>query len=448
MSFPSLSNRTSWCLLTAMPCAMMLFFPGGGSAQLLDAAHVQVQSSVMRGFPPALENRVVKANAFTPQNLRWSLSHGRELAPTREINRSDKPMVLLQGQPLALDTVTFTVGQDDTTLGDYLQATVTDGFIVLHKGRVVYQRSFGGIGARQPHTWASMVKSVTGLLAAQFIVEGKLDPQARLAQYVPELAGTPFGDATVQQNLDMEVAVTYPDGVPPDLGLFAAAGLIPRREGMPEDIYAFLKVAQRPQDAQGARRFFYQNGSAEAIAWALRRISGQSWAALVSERVWSRFALDDAYVHVDVLGTEMSSGGLNCNLEDTARFAELIRREFARQERGDSFTQAVREIFRPRDNQALFAAGNLAVGRSGYSYGDYWYQINDGMGSMEANGRFGQRIYINPARQLVVVKLSSAPDVARRSTSAAGPGRTFDRAMDSPAAFNNMIAALLKAIPQ
>ena len=217
---------------------------------------------------------------------------------------------------------------------------------------------------------------------------------------------------------------------------------------MPEDIYSFLKVAQMPKEELTTRQFFYQNGSAEAVAWALRKIAGQSWAALVSERVWSRFAADESYVHVDVLGTEMSSGGLNCNLEDTARFAELMRREFIRQGRGDTLTQAVREIFRPRDNQALFAAGNLAVGRSGYSYGDYWYHTNDGMGSIEANGRFGQKIYINPARELVVVKLSSTPDLARRSTSAAGPGRAFDRAMESPAAFNNMVAALLKSLPR
>ncbi len=406
------------------------------------------ESPVMRGFPPPPEHRVTKANGFTPQNMRWSLTHGRELAPSRAIARADKPMPLIRGKALPIDRLAFPVGEGEATLQDYLEATATDGFIVLHKGRVVYERSFAGVSARQPHTWASMVKSVTGLLAAQFVAEGKLDPQARLAQYVPELAGTPFGEATVQQNLDMEVSVVYPEGVPPDLGLFAAAGLIPRREGMPEDIYAFLKAAQIPKDAPAARRFFYQNGSAEAVAWALRKIANQSWAELVSQRVWSRFAADDAYVTVDILGTEMSSGGLNVHLEDTARFAELVRREFARKDRGDSFTQAVRTIFRPHDNQALFAAGNLAAGRAGYSYRDYWYQPNDGMGSIEAFGRFGQRIYINPARQLVVVKLSSTPDLAPRSTSAAGPGRAYDRAMESPATFSAMVAALLKTLPR
>lgn len=433
--------------------AAALLLASAGAAGTLGAfaagpARPAAESPVMRGFPPPPEYRVTKANGFTPQNLRWSLTHGRELAPSRAIARSDKPLELRRAKALALDGLAFPVGQGEAKLLDYLEATSTDGFIVLHKGRVVYERSFAGVSARQPHTWASMVKSVTGLMAAQFVAEGKLDPQARLAQYVPELAGTPFGEATVQQNLDMEVPVVYPEGVPPDLGLFAAAGLIPRREGMPEDIYSFLKAAQIPKDAPAARQFFYQNGSAEAVAWALRKISNQNWAELVGQRVWSRFARDEAYVQVDILGTEMSSGGLNVHLEDTARFAEMIRREFARKGQGDSFTQAVRAVFKPNDNQALFAAGNMAAGRAGYAYRNYWYHVNDGMGSVEAFGRFGQRIYINPTRQVVVVKLSSTVDLAPRSTSAAGPGRVFDRAMESPAAFSAMVGSLLKTLPR
>ncbi len=403
---------------------------------------------VMQGFPPAPEFRVTKANAYNAQNLRWSLTHGRELAPSRFIGPSAKPLALPERKLPALEQLSFAVGAERATLAQYLEATATDGFIVLHKGRVVYERALSGVSPRQPHTWASMAKSITGLLAAQFIAEGRLDPQARLAQYVPELAGNPFGEATVQQNLDMEVAVAYPEGVPPDLGLFAAAGLIPLREGMPGDIYAFLKVAQSPKDADGARKYFYQNGSAEAVAWALRRIANQSWAELVHQRLWSRFGGDESYAHVDPLGTEMSSGGFYASLRDSARFAELVRREYARKDRGDSMTAAVREVFKPATNQALFAAGNLAAGRPGYGYRTYWYQANDGMGSIEAAGRFGQKIYINPTREVVVVKLSSTLDLAPRATTAAGAGRSFDRALESPAAFSSLMGAVLNALPK
>ena len=220
-----------------------LALAGAAGAQAAEPA----APPVMQGFPPAPEFRVTKANAYNAQNLRWSLTHGGELAPTRFIGPAAKPWALLERKLPALEQLSFAVGTERVTLAQYLEATATDGFIVLHKGRVVYERALSDVSPRQPHTWASMAKSITGLLAAQFIAEGRLDQQARIAQYVPELAGNPFGEATVQQNLDMEVAVAYPEGVPPDLGLFAAAGLIPLREGMPGDIYAILDVACHPR---------------------------------------------------------------------------------------------------------------------------------------------------------------------------------------------------------
>ena len=401
---------------------------------------------VMQGFPPVPELRVTPANAFKPPYLRWSMRHAREVSPTRGIGRAATPLALPAGAVLPLDQLAFSAGEQALTMASYLQQTSTDGLIVLHRGQVVYERYLEGFQPGQPHVWASMTKSVTGLIAAQLIAEGTLDPQRRLAQYVPELSGTPFGEATVQANLDMQVAVEYPPQMPPDLGLFAATGLIPRGEGMPGDIYSFLQHAQKAQSPAGKPLFFYQNGSPEALAWVLRRITGRNWAELVEQRLWSRFAESDAYVQVDPLGTEMASGGISCNLRDTARFAELVRRELAREVKGDSFNRAVRSTFQPGD-PAVFARGNLAPGRPGYAYRNYWFQKNDGDGSIEASGRFGQKIYINPRREVVIVKLSATADQARRATRAEGEAKASARVVDSPVAFNGMVGAVLAVLP-
>ncbi|AHL74383.1 6-aminohexanoate hydrolase [Stutzerimonas stutzeri] len=404
-------------------------------------------SEVMQGFPPAAEMRVNKTNAFQPPYLRWSMRHAREVSPTRNIPRAESPLPLQFGPRQGLGSLTFVAGDETLSLDAYLAQTVTDGLIVLHRGEIVFEQYLDQFDVRQPHIWASMTKSVTGLLAAQFIAEGKLDPQAKLADYVPELSGTPFGESTVRQNLDMQVAVTYPENVPPDLGLFAATGLIPRKPDMPADIYSFLQVSKIAEGSASQPLFFYQNGSPEALAWAMRRISGQNWSELVAERIWARFAQEDAYVQVDELGTEMASGGISSNLRDTARFAELVRRELGSDVADDSFNQAVRSLLDSGDAQ-LFAKGNLGPGRPGYAYRNYWLQKNDGDGSLEASGRFGQKIYINPKREVVIVKLSATPDLARRATSAEGPAKVASRAIDSPATFNNMVSAVLNAMPQ
>jgi len=418
------------------------------SSQALAASDTSdpIRLGVMQGFPPAADKRVTKQNAFEMPNLRWALRNARAITPTTDIRRAPSPLALPQGDSVELDRLHFTVGEQSLPLPDYLRATFTDGFIVLHRGKVVYERYLDSFAPEQAHIWASMTKSVTGLLAAGLIAEGKLSPDAKLSSYVPELAGTPFGEATLQQNLDMQVEAVYPAKVPPDIGLFAAAGIVPRQPDMPDNIYSFLQAATLPAQASATPVWYYQNGSPEAVAWAIRRVTGKSWSTLVSERIWSQFAEDDAYSQVDALGTEMASGGMSSTLRDAARFAEAIRLALHKPAASSPFAHAVHLALQPNDNQALIARSPKAKDRAGYAYRDYWYQKNDGDGSIEASGRFGQRIYINPKRELVIVKMSSAPDMAPRATSASAAPATSRQAADTTAAFNSMVGALLPAL--
>ncbi|WP_257993411.1 serine hydrolase domain-containing protein [Cupriavidus pauculus] len=419
--------------LRAMP-------PGSSLAGAAPHPAQDVDDSVMKGFPPPPDKQVVRGGGLRPPFMRWTLSHTRELAPTTGIRHAVQPLPLPGAPGSDLDAIALTVAGQRLRLDDYLRATHTDGFIALHRGAVVCERYFGDFHRHQPHIWASMTKSVTGLLAAMLIDEGRLDPQAPLCQYVPELKGNPFGDATVQRNLDMEVPVGYPPALPPDLGLFAAVGIVPRKDGAPDNIYDFLKIAHATGAASDAPVWYYQNGSAEAIAWALRRLTNQRWSQLVTDRLWSMLADDDAYASVDRVGTEMASGGLNSTLRDAARFAEAVRRAMHGDASGPMPPAAARIAFQPADNQSRFANGNLVSGRDGYGYRHYWFQCNDGDGSVEASGRFGQRIYINPRKELVVVKFSSSPDDAARPTSAADIRRS-----DHPARALEASAALIAA---
>jgi len=398
---------------------------GSAVAMSSPAAHAQAANpssdpvllGVMQGAPPPADKRVTKENSFQFPNLRWALRNTRLIAPTANIEHSLQPMPLPVGHAANLDHASFTIASESVTIAEYLQRTYTDGFLVVHQGKIVHERYFDSYAPRQPHAWASMTKSITGLIAALLIEESKLDPQAKLSSYVPELSDTPFGEATIQQNLDMEVPVSYPADLPPDLGLFGAVGLAPRREGAPDTIYDFLKVARQTPNESAGNMWYYQNGSTEAVAWAIRRVTGESWSALVSRYLWQKFAEDDGYVAVDRLGIEMTSGGMHSTLRDAARFGELVRAGAS----GGSppFSgAAIRLALKPATNHAKVAKGNQSVSLSKYSYHDYWYQLNDGDGSIRAGGRFGQSILINPKAELTIVKFSSAPDLRPRAVSA------------------------------
>lgn len=75
----------------------------------------------------------------------------------------------------------------------YRKALSLDGFIVLRDGKVVFERYYDAFGPRGTHNWASMSKSIVGVLALRLAKSGEVDLKAPLALYVPELADTPFG---------------------------------------------------------------------------------------------------------------------------------------------------------------------------------------------------------------------------------------------------------------
>src|SRR5690606_24371723 len=92
----------------------------------------------------------------------------------------------------------------------------------------------------------------------------------------------------------------------------------------PRSYYEFLQTVQ-PLGTHGAA-FGYRTANTDALGWVLARVSGQSVAELLSDRIWSRLGTEqDAYMTVDATGTPFAGGGLNLGLRDMARFGEMLR---------------------------------------------------------------------------------------------------------------------------
>ncbi|KAJ8136369.1 hypothetical protein OY671_010418, partial [Metschnikowia pulcherrima] len=127
-------------------------------------------------------------------------------------------------------------GREGTiTIGEASSEAFTDGILVLHRGRVVFERWFGVTGPETRHIAFSMTKSFVGTSAEMSIEEGQLDPAAPASDYVPESAGSGFADATVRQISDMTTAIDFSeDYADPSSGigaLSAASALTPRPAG-------------------------------------------------------------------------------------------------------------------------------------------------------------------------------------------------------------------------
>ena len=163
---------------------------------------------LMQGFPPAPDKRVMQpdSNFFSFPKMRWTVCHIRELMPTKQVSRGlGAPVPLEYALDDGIDAVTFTPmgGDKPMTWLEALDANYTDGMLVMHKGKVVYENYMGCLSEAGKHAAMSMTKSMTGLLAEILVAEGTLDDEALVSNIVPELAGSAFADATVRQVMDM-----------------------------------------------------------------------------------------------------------------------------------------------------------------------------------------------------------------------------------------------------
>jgi len=401
--------RSTFCAAALLIAATAHAQPQLPPPQATDPVALQI----MQGFPPAPDKTVRLANVLQYPNARWAFHHMRELGPTAAIWRGAGPASALPQAAHALGDVRWDDGKGGAqTLADWQRTTYTDALLVLHKGQVFYERYDAGMQPWQPHALWSLSKSLTGLLATQLIHEGRIDPAAPIARYLPELKDSAWGDATVQQTLDMTAGVQYDeDFAKPGSGIFQyliAGGLVhaPAAYPGPRNVLAYLPTVKKAGE-HGAG-FAYKTVDTEVIGWLLQRVTGQRLDQLLSERLWAPLgAGEDGYVWADGNGAQLASVGLGATARDLARLGEMLRQQGRFNGREVLAPAVVAELRKGADPEK-FKAANQPM-RAGYSYHNFWWIPHDKDGSFEAKGLNGQHLHVNPAAELVVVKLSSHP---------------------------------------
>ena len=374
----------------------------------------------MVGSPPPADKiiRFADGSFYTFPKFRWTFSNVRQLAATTSVSRGTAaPSPLPRAERSDLDSLTFTpLGKSEPmTWAQSLQANYTDGVLVLHKGRVVYERYLGALKPDGQHLAQSLTKSFFGTIGAMLVAEGKLDENAQVVQYVPELKDSAFADATIRQLLDMTTGLKYSENyADPKAEIWdhvRAGNVLPRPPGYqgPGTFYEFLQTVKK--EGEHGAGFAYKTVNSDALGWVIRRVTGKSVGQNLSERIWSKLGMEqDAYFTVDLVGNEFAGGGLNTGLRDLARFGEMMRSD-GRAGGQQIVPKAVVDDIRKGGNKDDFAKAGYAL-LPGWSYRDMWWVTHNEHGAYMARGVHGQSIYIDPKAEMVVARYGSHPFAA------------------------------------
>jgi CubicO group peptidase (beta-lactamase class C family) len=406
-------------ILTAGAASSALAQPSPLSAQESDP----VALGWMEGFPPPPERLITQpdANYFSFPKLRWSVCHLREFLPTEQISRGIGAPVPLDYLPprefanerQAIDALTFVPvhGAEAMTWEASLYANYTDGLLIIHEGRVVYERYFGCLEEDGKHAAMSMTKSLTGLLAEIMVVEGDLDDTLAVRDIIPEIGDSAFATATVREVMDMTTGVRFSEDYSDrdaDIWRYsAAASPFPKAESYqgPDGYWEYLQQV-KPDGEHGAE-FHYKTINSDMLGWVVSRVSGKAVTELASERLWRRMGAEqDAYQTVDGKGVPFAGGGLSAGLRDLGRLGLLmLNGGVINGER--LFPAQVVDRIRSGGDRSKFGNGFPTL--PGASYTSQWWILHNEHGAFAARGVHGQTIYVDPSAQMVLVRFASFP---------------------------------------
>lgn len=407
-------------LALAAALALCLPIAGGARQAILSPEESDpVRMGWMQGSPPPADKviRFEDGNFAQFPRSRWSFAHYRELLPTVGISRGSGPIAPL---PVALrpDVARLTfVPPGQSKPVSWVQAfddIYSDAFLVMHRGKIVYEKYNGVMNRDQPHILFSLTKSFYGTLAEMLIAEGKLDENATVARYLPELARSGFGDATIRQVLDMTTSLDYNEDAPdadtkmPRFTLSAGLHPLPPGYDGPRTTFELLKEVKKV-DAHG-QRFDYQSVDTQALGFIIARVTGKSAAKVLEERIWSRIGAEhDGGMLIDPAGMAFTAGGFNTTLRDLARFGEMIR--LGGRWNGQQIVPAsVIAKIRLGGSQQAFAKAIWDYDtRRGWSYKSQWWITHNANGAFMGIGLSGQALYIDPKAEMVVVRFMSNP---------------------------------------
>ncbi len=370
---------------------------------------------LMQGFPAAPKHRVTWSNWMLPPFSQWGFRNLARLRPTIDVPAGAGAAGLLKAAPAALDSLYF-----DSECGlsisvmDHLVASQTDAFLVMQGDTVLFERYFNGQCAADRHIMFSVTKSLIGTLGEQLVTQGVLKPELPAAYYVPELAGSAFGDATVRQLFDMAVGIDYsevyddPNSESSQYGYACGFQPAPAQYAQFESLYQYLPSLKKRGGHGGF--FHYVTATTEALAWVMERASGEACSQMLAS-IWGRLGCErDGYFMADPWGRNVAGAGFSATLRDMARFGRLL----ANDGRHDGL-----ELLSPETVDRIAAGADPAIYAQnaefsqwtpGASYRSQWYVFNDHSQALLAGGIHGQYLFVDKPSGVVIVKQSSLAD--------------------------------------
>ncbi|MCB0769478.1 MAG: serine hydrolase [Flavobacteriales bacterium] len=288
---------------------------------------------------------------------------------------------------------TVTYSDKEQPFDIFLEERKTVAFLIIHRDTLKYSRYFKGYDQAQVHTSFSMAKSVMSMLIGSAIADGFIsNVQQPVTDFVPELKKNGFDKVTLEHLLQMTSGLKFSESYVDPFGTAA-------KYYYGRTLYknmAHMKLKREPGE-----RFEYVSGNSQLLGLILERAlrakgDQRTITQYLSDRVWSPLGMEyDATWSIDRKqgGIEKTFCCINAPALDFAKLGSLYLHK------GNWKGQRlIPQEWVERSTRVDTTNGSAAR----YQY-QWW--LPSAEGDFMAQGILGQYVYVDPARELVIVRL-------------------------------------------
>lgn len=329
---------------------------------------------------------------FTPEERRVAFGHIDRLLPTRIVESGTDPYPLTE-RPRDFSRLTYELDGRTHGLDDFLAMPGAIGLLVVKDGAILFEHYAPGNDRDSRWISFSVTKSVTSLLIGAAIADGFIESvDEPVSHYLPRLRGTPYETATIRNVLNMASGVSWNEDYADSESDVARAG---GANGL--DLVQYL--AALPRNAEPGKAFNYNTGETNLAGEILRSAIGNNAATYLTHRIWQPFGMesDATWLTSGAGGGETGGCCISATLRDFARIGIFAMHD-----------GVLRDGTRVLPEGWMNESVRPSAGSEGYGY--LWWLSGDG--SFAAQGIFGQQIYIDPSRRLVIAAHGNAPTAA------------------------------------
>ncbi len=278
----------------------------------------------------------------------------------------------------------------------YMKDQRTAGLIILQDGKIRLEKY--GLDFSSDGRWTSfsVAKSITSTLVGVAIMDGFIkNVNDMVSAYIPDLKGSVYDHVTIKQLLTMTSGVKWNEdyGDPQsDVAKFNNH----KAEPCMDATVSYMRNLKR--EAAPGTKWVYKTGETNLIGVLVSSATKKNLSTYLSQKIWQPFGMEqDASWLLGDTDHEISGCCIQASTRDFARFGLFIL--------GKGIING--DPVLPNDWVAEATGNHINTNEPGYGYGYQWWTLNDG--AFSARGIFGQGIFIDPKRNLIIASNSNWP---------------------------------------